>query len=92
MKTAELIPAKDFCLHHDIEYSFISLLGNSGLINITSVKRSTFIHIDEMKKLEKLVRLHYDLDINLEGIETISHLLDKIEDMQKEIVRLKNKI
>lgn len=92
MKTADLIPAKDFCLHHDIEYSFISLLGNSGLINITSVKRSTFIHIDEMKKLEKLVRLHYDLDINLEGIETISHLLDKIEDMQKEIVLLKNKI
>ncbi len=92
MKTAELIPAKDFCLHHKIEYSFISSLGNSGLINVTSVKRSTFIHIDEMKKLEKLVRLHYDLDINIEGLETINHLLDKIEDMQTEIVRLRNKL
>ncbi len=92
MKTEDLIPAKDFCLHHNIEYSFISSLENSGLISITSVKRSIFIHADEMTKLEKFVRLYYDLDINLEGLETINHLLDKIENMQKEIVKLKNRI
>ena len=77
MKTGDLIPAKDFCVHHNIEYSFISSLQNSGLINVTSVKRSTFIHVDEMKKLEKFVRLHYDFDINVEGLETINHLLEK---------------
>jgi hypothetical protein len=38
------------------------------------------------------VRLHYDLDINIEGIETINHLLEKIEEMQREIAHLKNKI
>lgn len=92
MKTDELIPAKDFCVHHNIEYSFISSLENSGLLNVTSMKHSTFIHVDEMKKLEKFVRLHYDLDINLEGIETINHLLDKIEEMQHEIIRLKNNL
>jgi hypothetical protein len=92
MKTEDLVPAKEFCLHHDIEYSFITSLENSGLINVTSVKRSAFIHVDECKKLEKFVRLHYGLDINLEGLETISHLLNKIEDMQKEIVRLKNRM
>ncbi len=92
MKTGDLIPAKDFCVHHNIEYSFISSLENSGLINITSVKRSAFIHTDDLQKLEKFVRLHYDLDINLEGIETINHLLDKIEEMQDEIRRLRNKL
>ena len=89
MKKEDLIPAKDFCLHHNIEYSFIGTLHNSGLINVTSIKRSSFIHTDELHKLEKFVRLHYDLDINVEGIETINHLLDKIEDMQREIMRLK---
>jgi hypothetical protein len=44
-----------------------------------------------MQKLEKFVRLHYDLDINLEGIETINYLLEKIEKMQKEILELRNK-
>lgn len=92
MKKGDLIPAKDFCVHHNIEYSFISSLQNSGLINITSVKRSTFIHVDEMKKLEKFVRLHYDFDINLEGLETINHLLERIERMHLEIVELRNRV
>ena len=92
MEQEELIPVKDFCIHHNIEYSFISSLENSGLISITSVKRSSFIHADEMHKLEKFVRLHYDLDINLEGIETINYLLERIEEMQREIVNLKNKL
>ena len=92
MKQEDLVPAKDFCINHNIEYSFISSLQSSGLITVTSIKRSSFIHADEMPKLEKFVRLHYDLDINLEGIETINHLLEKIEEMQREIVHLKNKI
>jgi hypothetical protein len=92
MKQEDLVPAKDFCINHNIEYSFITSLQNSGLISVTSMKRSSFIHADEMHKLEKFVRLHYDLDINIEGIETINYLLEKIEEMQKEIVQLKNKI
>ncbi|MGH2646731.1 MAG: chaperone modulator CbpM [Ginsengibacter sp.] len=90
MEKEELIPVKDFCTHHDIEYSFISSLEDSGLISVTSVKRSSFINSNDLHKLEKFVRLHYDLDINIEGIETINYLLEKIEAMQKEIMKLKN--
>ena len=92
MDKDELIPAKEFCMYHNVEYSFISSLENSGLISVTSVEHSTYIPSDEIQKLEKLVRLHYDLDINLEGIETIYHLLEKIEQMHKEILYLKNRI
>lgn len=92
MEQEELIPAEDFCIHHNIEYSFISSLENSGLISVTSVQSSTYIHPDEIHKLEKFVRLHYDLDINIEGIETINYLLERIEEMQREIVSLRNKM
>jgi len=44
------------------------------------------------KSLKTFVRLHYDLDINLEGLETINHLLEKIEEMQMEILKLRNKV
>jgi chaperone modulatory protein CbpM len=90
MEQEELIPVSDFCLYHNVEYSFISSLESSGLIQVTSVQQSTFIPVDEIRKLEKLVRLHYDLDINIEGLETITYLLEKIENMQQEILRLKN--
>jgi hypothetical protein len=92
MDKDELIPAEEFCMYHNIEYSFISSLEDSGLISVTAVAHSTYIPANEIQKLEKLVRLHYDLDINLEGIETIYHLLEKIEQMQKEILHLKNRI
>ncbi len=90
MEQEDLIPAEDFCIYHNIEYSFITSLEDSGLIRVTSVERSTYIPSDELQKLEKFIRLHYDLDINIEGIETINHLLEKIEDMQKEILQLRN--
>jgi chaperone modulatory protein CbpM len=92
MENDELIPAEDFCMYHNIEYSFISSLEDSGLIKVTAVEQHTFIPADELQKLEKFVRLHYDLDINLEGIETINHLLEKIDEMNKQILKLKNKI
>ncbi|MEO8822916.1 MAG: chaperone modulator CbpM [Ginsengibacter sp.] len=90
MENDELIPAEEFCIYHNIEYSFISSLEDSGLIRVTSVEQSTYIPSDELEKLEKFVRMHYELDINIEGIETINHLLEKIEEMQKEILHLRN--
>ena len=39
-----------------------------------------------------MIRLHYDLDINLEGIETIFHLLERIETLQHEMHELRKKI
>jgi hypothetical protein len=44
----------------------------------------------ELQKLEQIIRLHYDLDINLEGIDAIAHLAERIKMMQNEITGLKN--
>lgn len=91
MEQDELIPAEDFCMYHNIEYSFINSLEDSGLITVTAIQQTSYIPADEIQKLEKFVRLHYDLDINIEGIETINHLLEKIQEMQQEILNLKNR-
>ena len=91
MEQGNLIPAKDLCMYHNIEYSFINQLENSGLISVTSVKQEVFIPEDEMQKVEKFIRLHYDLDINVEGLETINYLLEKMERLQREILQLRNK-
>lgn len=92
MENDELIPAEDFCMYHNIEYSFINSLEDSGLIRVTAVEQHTYIPVDELQKLEKFVRLHYDLDINIEGIETIYYLLEKIEEMNKQLLQLKNSL
>jgi chaperone modulatory protein CbpM len=92
METEYLIPLEEFCTSHEIEISFVTSLQESGLVEITTIKEAGFIEAAQLPQLEKFIRLYYDLDINLEGIETINYLLQRINAMQAEITRLKNKL
>jgi len=91
METGEWIAADEFCIHHNIELSFIYSLKDSGLVEIVSKEEKVFVHADHLKQLEQLVHL-YEMDINLEGIETISYLLQRMHDMQQQIVQLNNRL
>jgi len=88
----KLISTEDFCTHYKVEYSFINSLQEHDLIEIITIDEHSFIDHDHLKNVEKLVRLHYDLDINLEGIEAITYLLNKMKNMEQEIIALKNKL
>ena len=87
-----LISADEFCTHYKVEYSFINALQQHGLIEFITIDEHCFINHDHLKTIEKIVRLHYDLDINIEGIEAINYLLNRVKNMQDEIVSLKNKL
>jgi len=92
MQTEEMIPAEEFCIHHHIELSFIYSLKESGLVEMISREDKIFVPASQLNHLEKLVRLYYEMDINLEGIETITYLLQRMNDMQHQIVQLGNKL
>ena len=92
MQTEYLIAIDEFCVKHDIEVSFINSLQKTGLIEITTIDEAGFIQVDQIRQLEKFIRFHYELDINIEGIETISHLLQRVNDLQEEIIALRNRV
>ncbi len=56
------------------------------------MEQTGFIPVEELQKLEKLIRLHYDLDINVEGIDAIVCMTERIENLQQEIIQLKNRL
>jgi len=88
----DLIAVNEFCVHHNIEISFINLLHQNGLIKVSIMESKYFVEKEQLPQLEKYVRFYHDLDINLEGIETITYLLQRIEIMQNEIIKLKNRL
>ncbi len=92
METKYLIAIEEFCASHDIEKSFVNSLQQSGLIELIAKDKSIFIQQEQLPILEKIVFFHYDLDINIEGIEAISHLLEQIDEMKNEINSLKNRL
>jgi len=86
------IALDDFCALHDIEASFINSLQQTGLIEITTIEQTGFLEESQLQEAEKYIRFHNDLDINLEGIESISHMLQRINLMHEEIVSLRNRL
>jgi hypothetical protein len=92
MRANYLIAIDEFCVNHNIESSFIISLQQSGLLEITTIHDTGYLDTDQLQQLEKIVRFYYDLDINLEGIETINHLLQKIGSLQEEILILRNRL
>ena len=67
-------------------------LENEGLIQISIVDNERYIHISQLRHLDQYVRWYYDLSINVAGIDVIQNLLDKIDTMQDEILRLKEQL
>lgn len=92
MKKENYIEALEFCSSFNIELNFLESLREYGLIELENIEEVIYIPEDQLSDLERIVRLHYDLDINLEGIETIINLLHKSEELRHEIESLKNKL
>ena len=92
MEQEHLIIIEEFCASHNIDYSFLNLLFENGLVEVTIIEDRRFIPESQLRKLEQLVRLHYDLNINLEGIDAITNLLDRLLKLKQENGMLRNKL
>lgn len=92
MSSQELIPAREFCTYHHVELSFIHSLHDSGLIGMTIQDGVAFLAGDELPALEKFVRWHYELAINREGIEALSHVLGRMQRLLDENRALRGRL
>lgn len=92
METEYFIAVDQFCACHDIEISFVSSLNEAGLIEITTIDETKFLNSEELLRLERYIRFYYELNINLEGIDAIKHLLNRVNAMHDEITALSNKL
>lgn len=87
-----LIAIETLCSHYEVEFSFIDALYQTGLIQVTVIKQVQFIDQEQITDLEKMIRLHRDLDLNIEGIDIVFNLLKKEKELRKELNALKNKL
>ena len=92
METKDLVIIEDFCRSHDIPVSFFDSLDDYSLVKIIRMEDQRFIPSDDLPLIEKMMRLHYDMDVNFEGIDIINNLLQDIERMQEEIRQLRNRL
>ncbi len=92
MENNDLLPLEVLCTHYNVEVSFMTSLGEYGLIEVITVNEIRYLNKEQITDLEKLIRLHYELEINMEGIDAISHLLKRVNNLQNELNSLKNRL
>ncbi len=92
MNLQDFIAVTDFCNNYSISQALVIEFKEYGLIEIIEQRKDWYLPISELPKAEKIVRLHSELGINLEGLSVVIQLLDRITAQQEEITFLKNRL
>lgn len=92
MRSDSYIPVQVLCEQYKVEITFFISLGEFGLIQIETIEQTQYVHEDQMNAVEKMIRMHHDLDVNIEGIDVVFNLLEKIEALQNELAAARNRL
>ena len=87
-----MISITDYCVRCQVEPEFVYALHREGLIEIVTEREKLYIRDEQLGDLEQFRRLYYDLNINIEGIDAMHHLLQKVKLMREEINQLRNRL
>lgn len=89
MEKKTLISIDTFCSHYKVKDSFIKELEDNDLIEIYE---NQYIDETNLPKVEKMARFYRDMSINVEGIDVIFNLLERVEILQQQISHLKTRL
>lgn len=81
------------CLQiYQVEASFLDELQSSGLIEIVIEEEDRYIEYNYLQEIEQFVRWHYELEINMEGIEALHHMLQQVRNLQSDVAQLRGEL
>ena len=92
MSVEGLIPVVEISTHYNVQVSFINNLVAIGLIQIDTVEEVHYVHENQIRLIEKMIRMHNDLDVNIEGIDIVFNILEKIDVLQEELKNSKSRL
>ena len=92
MNTDNFISLNTLSNHYQVDISFFNTLVEMGLIEVEILEQSFYIQLDKITAIEKMIRLHHELEVNVEGIDVVFNLLTKIQDLQNELIITKNRL
>lgn len=79
------ISVVQYSKYHKIEPQFLIELHQNDLVVLHERNQEFFIDEEDFTIVEKYIDFHYNLGINVAGLEVIHHLLNQIETLQKQL-------
>lgn len=92
MTSGRYILIRTLCASYDISPEFMDELYDHGLIQYHMEDNEAFFPEEKLSDLERMIRLHNDLGINMAGIDVIINLMDRMSGLQKELEEVRNRL
>lgn len=89
---SERISREELVKIYNVEITFFDELVNSGLLTIHTENEIRYLMYEDLPMFERFTNWHYDLEINLPGLEVIHEMLKKMEDLRQRNRELMNKL
>ncbi len=84
----EKISREELVRIYNVEITFFDSLEEAGLLSPVTENEQKYLLYEDLQAFERFTNWHYDLDVNLPGLEVIQHLLQKMEELRSDNVRL----
>lgn len=92
MNVEDWILTEDLCTHYRVEKQFIRALRDNDMLEIHTIERREYIPARQIREFERMRRLYYEMHINMEGLEVVRNLLERIGTLQHEKQALLNRL
>ncbi|SIS53024.1 MerR HTH family regulatory protein [Chryseobacterium ureilyticum] len=89
---SERISREELVRIYNIEITFFDDLVEYGLLNIHVEDNIHYLMYEDLPDFEKFANWHYDLEINLPGLEVIHNMLKKLDALKRRNRELMNKL
>ncbi|MET3036256.1 chaperone modulator CbpM [Chryseobacterium sp. NRRL B-14859] len=89
---SERISREELVRIYNIEITFFDELVDYGLLHVQTENNIHYLMYEDLPDLEKFANWHYDLEINLPGLEVIHNMLKKLEALKQRNRELMNKL
>lgn len=80
---SERISREELVQIYNIEITFFDELVDSGLLNIETDNEISYLMYEDLPTFERFANWHYDLEINLPGLEVINTMLQKMKNLNQ---------
>jgi len=89
LPSSRVLPIDEVARLVDIQPDLVVRLVDWGLIDPVEISPEPYFEVSVVLRIRRILRIHYDLGVNWAGIGVVMDLLAKIDDLEREVARLK---
>lgn len=92
MQTENFILISHYCAHTQTSMDYIFTLAEYGFIEVKQMEDNIYLEPHTIVEIERIGRLQDQLGINLEGIDALYHMMQRVEELENQLRHVKERL